>query len=50
MDACLGPEQIQHLTAESDSALITCLEALLPPSIDARSLIDIGAVYVNRVR
>ena len=46
----LGPEQIRHLTAESDSALITCLEALLPPSIDARTLIDIGAVYVNRVR
>ena len=45
-----GPEQVRHMTAPNESALLACLEALLPSSIDARSLIDIGAVYVDRVR
>ena len=45
-----GPEQVRHLTAPSESALLACLEALLPSSVDARSLIDIGAVYIDRVR
>jgi hypothetical protein len=50
VEPALGPEQIRHLTAPSESTLITCLQSLLPPSIEARSLIDMGAVYVDRVR
>lgn len=50
VEPALGPEQIRHLTAPGESTLIACLEALLPPSIDARALIDMGAVYVDRVR
>jgi hypothetical protein len=39
-----------HLTAPGEAALLACLEALLPPAFDARTLIDIGAVYVDRER
>jgi hypothetical protein len=46
----LGPEQVRHLTAPAESPLLQCLEALLPPDTDARDLVDIGAVYVDRVR
>jgi hypothetical protein len=46
----LGPEQVRHVTAPADAALAACLEGLLPPGVDARGLIDIGAVYVDRVR
>ena len=49
-DTALGPEQVRHLEAPNDSALADCLMALLPSSVDARALIDLGAVYVNRVR
>jgi len=49
-DTALGPEQVRHLEAPNDSALADCLVALLPSSVDARALIDLGAVYVNRVR
>jgi len=45
-----GPEQVIHLTAPGEAALLACLEALLPPAFDARTLIDIGAVYVDRER
>ena len=45
-----GPEQVMHLTAPGEAALLACLEALLPPAVDARTLIDIGAVYVDHLR
>jgi len=45
-----GPEQVRHLTAPGEAGLLACLEALLPPAVDARGLIDIGAVYVDRER
>jgi hypothetical protein len=49
-DSGKGPEQVIHLTAPGEAALLACLEALLPPAFDARTLIDIGAVYVDRER
>lgn len=45
-----GPEQVMHLTAPGEASLLACLEALLPPAFDARTLIEIGAVYVDRER
>ena len=50
MEEGLGPEQVRHLTAPEDSTLIVCLEGLLPTGTDARGLIDVGAVYVDRTR
>ena len=47
---CLGPEKVRHLKAPSDSALDACLKSLLPSGTDVHGLIDIGAVYVDRVR